>query len=133
MRAIGIWAITTVAVALAVFLVPGIEVWEDSQAWGGGWMVSIISLAAVLAILNTFLKPILQAISLPITCLTLGLFAFVVNTALLYLSAWLSNVFGAGVYIDNFFSALLASLVISIVTAVLGSLVGINNKNRERR
>jgi putative membrane protein len=127
MRAFLIWIITAIAVALAIALVPGIEVWGYEQILDGNQVVSIAVLAAVLALLNVFIKPILQVISLPITCLTLGLFALVLNTIMLYLAAWISNLLGAGIYIDGFFSALLASIVVSIVTAVLNAITGIND------
>jgi putative membrane protein len=127
MRAILVWIITAVAVAAAIALVPGIEIWGEQPLWGDNPVVSIAILAGVLALLNAFLKPLLQVISLPITCLTLGIFALIINTLLLYLAAWLSNLAGAGVFIEGFWSALLASVIISLATAVLNALTGVND------
>ncbi|MDR2109412.1 MAG: phage holin family protein [Coriobacteriales bacterium] len=112
---------------MALALVPGVRIWGVNPLWGDSPTVSIALLAGALALLNAFLKPILQTISLPITCLTLGIFALIINTAMLYLAAWLSNLLGAGVLIESFWSALLASIIISVVSAVLNALTGVND------
>jgi putative membrane protein len=125
MKIIGIWLITAIAVAVAVWLIPGVG-FVGSQP-----LLSTVLLAAILAVLNAFIKPILQIISLPITILTLGIFALVVNTGVLYLAAWLSNgLFGIGFVVNNFVSALVASIVISLVTIVLNALTGIKSLSR---
>jgi putative membrane protein len=71
--------------------------------------------AFVLAILNTFLKPILLILTLPVTILTLGLFLFVVNTIIVLLA----SEFVRGFSIDNFWWGLLFSLLLSIATSFL--------------
>lgn len=122
MRLIVSWLITAVAIALAVWVVPGIEIWSANV------YLSIAILAAVLAFLNAIIRPILQFISFPITVLTLGIFALVVNTAVLYMAAGLGNgLFGVNFYIENFWSALFASIIISIVTVILGKVTGVRN------
>ena len=78
--------ISTLAVMVAANLVPGVVVASTGTA---------IIVAIVLGILNTFLKPILQILALPITILTLGLFYFVVNVFIIYLrplDVWLVDV-----------------------------------------
>jgi putative membrane protein len=129
MKVIGIWLITAIAIAVAVWLVPGIE-FPIEDKW-----ISIGILAALLALLNTFIRPILQVVSLPITILTLGIFALIVNTVVLYLAAWLSdNLFGVFLHIDSFVSALIASVVISLVTIILNAITGIKDTpSRSRR
>ena len=99
--------ISTLAVMVAANLVPGVVVASTGTA---------IIVAIVLGILNTFLKPILQILALPITILTLGLFYFVVNVFIIYLAASLVDGFG----VEGFISALLFGLVMSIVSAILG-------------
>jgi putative membrane protein len=126
MRAIVTWIVTAFAVAAAVWLVPGIEVHSANTT------LSIAILAVILAFLNCFLKPILQVISLPITFLTLGIFGLIVNTIVLYLAAWFANgLFDVGLVIESFFSALFASIVISLVTVILNALLG--TKDRDDR
>lgn len=74
-----------------------------------------IVLAVVLAVLNALLKPILIILTLPITVITLGLFLFVINAAIILLA----DKFIDGFTVDGFWWALLFSLLLSIVTAVL--------------
>ncbi len=99
--------ISTLAVLVAANLVPGVEV--------NGTATAII-VAIVLGILNTFLKPVVQILALPITIITLGLFYFVVNVFIIYLASYLVE----GFYINGFISALLFGLVVSVVSAILG-------------
>lgn len=130
MRAVIIWLVTAIAIAAAVWLVPGIDVIGSHSET----ILPFVVLAAVLALLNSFIKPLLQVISLPITCLTLGLFALVVNTLVLYLAVWIGNgLFNTGFYIDGFLNALFASIVISLVTAILNALIGVNKDKQVRQ
>ena len=115
------WLVTAIAVGAAVWLVPGIEV-LGTEAW-----VAVALVGLILSLINISIKPIAQALSLPITCLTLGIFYLVVNTAMLYLAAWLSNgMFNVGFYISSFGSAFFASIVISIVSAIMNAIVADN-------
>jgi putative membrane protein len=99
--------ISTLAVLVGAHLIPGVAVESFTTA---------IVVAIVLGILNTFLRPVLQILALPITILTLGLFYFVVNVFIIYLASFLVD----GFYISNFLSALFFGLVVSVVSAVLG-------------
>jgi putative membrane protein len=99
--------ISTLAVLVAANLVPGVSVASTGTA---------VIVAIVLGILNTFLKPVLQILALPITILTLGLFYFVVNVFIIYLASSLIS----GFAVDGFISALLFGLVVSVVSAILG-------------
>ena len=118
MRFVATWLVTTVAVAVAIWLVPGIGV------VGGLWSSALFT-ALALAFVNALIKPVVQLLAVPITCATLGLFALVINAAMLELASFLSrNVFHAGIYIETFGAALLGSIVVSVMTAVLGSVTG---------
>ncbi|MCD5381251.1 MAG: phage holin family protein [Candidatus Pacebacteria bacterium] len=86
-------------------LIPGIMV--------EGLYPAIIA-AVVLGILNIIIRPVLLILTLPITILTLGLFAFVVNGALFLFAAS----FIEGFYVSSFWSALLGSILMSIIGAV---------------
>ena len=99
--------ISTLAVLVAANLIPGVVVASLTTA---------IIVAIVLGILNTFLKPVLQILALPITILTLGLFYFVVNVFIIYLATYLVD----GFSISNFISALLFGLVVSVISSILG-------------
>ncbi|HEU5269598.1 MAG TPA: phage holin family protein [Jatrophihabitans sp.] len=101
------WVILAVAVGIAAATLPGIEV--------HGGIGTILWIALLFGLVNVLLGPILHLLALPITVLTLGLFALVVNGVLLAATAGLSSKLD----IDNFGTAILGALIISIVVAVL--------------
>ena len=112
------WVLTGVAVAVALWVVPGFS-------FVGTQWVAIALTALVLALINASIKPVLSLLSLPITVLTLGLFALVLNALMLLLASWLSvNLFHAGIVIAGFWWAMLGALVISVASAVINLLVG---------
>lgn len=114
------WLATAVAVGAAVWLVPGIAV-----VGGSSETMAIAVFALVLALINATIKPILQFLGAPISFMTLGLFYLVVNAGLLELASRASTgMFDAGVTIDSFGSALIASVVISIVSAFVNGVLG---------
>lgn len=81
--------------------------------------------AFVLAILNIFIKPFLVLFTLPVTFLTLGLFLFIINA----LVVLLASKFVDGFRIDNFWWALLFSIILSIITSALDK----KEKKEDRR
>jgi putative membrane protein len=95
---------TVAAVILTVYLVPGIVV-------TGGWLTIFLA-ALVWSVLVSVIKPILQIIALPITILTFGLFALVLNAFLFYVMAWLVP----GFTVTSFLGALLGALVLSVLS-----------------
>jgi putative membrane protein len=97
------WFIGTITILLTAYILPGIRIDKLSSA---------IWAAAVLGILNAFIKPILVFLTLPITILTLGLFLLIINAAILMLVSQIIS----GFRIDSFWTALLASVIISIIT-----------------
>lgn len=102
--------LNALALLVAAYVVPGIVV-ESIY-------IAIVA-AVVLGLINLTIKPILFVLTLPITILTLGLFAFVLN-ALMF---WFVASFLDGFSVDGFIPALLGSLVVSIVSAVGGKLL----------
>lgn len=111
-----------VAVGVAVWLVPGIEVSTATGAWG-----PLAVMALIITLLNMTIKPILQIIGLPITIISLGVFYLVINTLLLYIAAGLANtLFDVGFVIDSFGSGFVAAIVISIVSAIMNSILGVD-------
>jgi putative membrane protein len=108
------WAINTLAVLVAVYMVPGIHFKDDSL-----WTPFVTSL--VLGILNAFIRPILMLLALPLLILTLGLFTLVINALLLYFVSFLLGNYFA---VDSFGAAFLGALVISIVSMLLNLITG---------
>lgn len=123
-NAIGVW--------VAVLVVPQIHFAAADQLTrlsGDWWKVLVVAL--ILALVNTYLKPILKVLSLPITLMTMGLFAFILNAVMLLLVALVSEQLHLGFKIgtfppdlnaDAFIGALLGSIVISVVSVALGLL-----------
>jgi putative membrane protein len=102
--------LTAVAVYAAAWLLPGVEITNITTA---------IIVALVLALLNTFVKPILILLTIPVTILTLGLFLLVINILIIKLTDSLVG----GFTVQGWWSALLFSLVVSLVTWILSGLV----------
>jgi putative membrane protein len=96
---------------LASELVPGIEV-------QGGW--TLIGAAILLGLVNAVVRPVLVVLTLPFTILTLGLFLLVINAAMLGLVAAMFD----GVTIESFWSAVLGSLIVSIMGWLAFWLIG---------
>lgn len=101
------WIVLTLAVWVAATVVPGI----GYQSWQ-----SLLIASLVLSILNTFVKPLLNLLSLPFIVLSFGLFLLVINAILLGLTSWLVK----GFNVAGFWPAVGGSLVISVVSMFLG-------------
>ncbi|MDB6124246.1 MAG: rane protein of unknown function [Pedosphaera sp.] len=114
------WLNNTVAVFVAAYLVKGIH-YDDV----GGLLVATF----ILGILNTFLRPFLMLVSLPLLIFTLGLFTLVINALLLYWVGALVKSF----HVDSFWSAFWGALIISIISILLNSLTGTGNSRMEVR
>src|ERR1051326_2812611 len=110
--------ISTLAVVITAKLLPGISIQNDS-------VLTAIVVAAVLAFLNSVVKPILIFLTIPITFVTLGLFLLVINALMIMLADKLVD----GFSVRNFWWALLFSIVLSIVNSILSSL-GKNDYDR---
>jgi putative membrane protein len=105
------WAITSIAVAAAMLVVPGIG------HSGSSALVAIVITAAVLGLANAVLRPILTFLSCGCIVATLGLFVLVINAGVLWLAAWVSsNWFQTGFYISGFWPAFWGAIVVSIVS-----------------
>ena len=102
--------ITAVAAYAAAWLLPGVAITDAKTA---------IIVALVLALLNTFIKPILIILTIPVTIITLGLFLLVINILII---KWTDSLVG-GFTVDGWLSALLFSLIVSLVTWMLSGLV----------
>lgn len=111
------WVIVSLALFAAAWLVPGIRV--D----GTGWVVYAV-MAIILGLVNAVVRPLLSLLTCPLIILTLGVFVLVINGLTLWLASSIAvNWFGIGFYVDNFWSAFLGALIVSIVTVVLSALV----------
>lgn len=114
--------ITGVAIWLATVLLPGLTViGGESTAERIG---VILLIALVFGLVNAIVKPIVAVISIPLYILTLGLFTLVVNALMLMLTAWITEQTTWGLRIDNFGTAVIGALIVSVVSFVLSSVTG---------
>jgi putative membrane protein len=107
--------ITAASLYLAVRLIEGIR-------YEGDWL-GLVAVALVFGLVNAIVRPILYFLSCPFIFLTLGLFVFVVNALMLMLTATIAESLGLAFSIDDFVSAAVGAVIISIVSAVLSVLV----------
>jgi len=101
--------INVAALFVVDYIIPGFE-FADYQ--------SLVIGAIVIGVVNTFIRPILQIVALPISILTLGIFAFLVNVSLL----WVVALIVPGFTIDSFVTAMVASISLTLVTMFLNKL-----------
>ncbi|MCF8067050.1 MAG: phage holin family protein [Desulfobacterales bacterium] len=104
------WVVLTIAVLATSYLFDGIQVTG---------FLSALSAAAILGLLNTFFRPFLLIITLPINMLSMGLFTFVINALMLVMASGVIP----GFHVSGFWSAVFGSLMISIVNWALSSFV----------
>ena len=105
------WAILAGSFWVTTLIVSGIQI--KSGAWNYFWI------AALFGVINTLLGSILKLFTLPAVILTFGLFAFVINAAMLMLTDRWSDV----ITIDRFTSALIGSFILSIVSGIANKIV----------
>lgn len=115
------WLINAVAVYTSAQIVPGIDAATPWDYFG---------VALVLGLLNALIAPLLKLLTCPLIMLTLGAFTLVINGAMLLLAEVLSPLIGANLTVDSFGAAVLASLIISVVSFFLSMLTGMNKKDR---
>jgi len=112
--------VNAAALYVAQLLVEGVDF--DFNQEGAWWQFLLVAL--IFGLVNTFVKPILRLLTLPITMVTLGLFLLVLNALLLLLVGWIAGELALGFTVDGFFPAILGSIIISIVSFALSFLVG---------
>ncbi len=115
----------TIATAIAVWIVTllplDVAVTGGNEAWWSRALV-FLGIAAIMVLVNWIVKPIVNLVTLPVRILTLGLFALVINWAMLVLSGWLTSKMSFGTLeLGGFWKTLLAALVISLITVMLGA------------
>jgi putative membrane protein len=109
--------ITALAVFVADFLMDSVNINEDAK--------TVVIVALVLALLNTFIKPILIILTIPVTLATLGLFLLVINALMVKWAAGLVP----GFEVEGWWAALIFSLIVSFVSSILEGIA----RPKERR
>ena len=106
------------ALYAAVYVVGGIT-FE-----GEWWKLLVVALA--FSLLNTYLRPILRILTLPISIVTMGIFLLVINAAMLLLTSAISEQLQLGFKVDDFGAAFLGAIVVAIVGWILSMFVGVS-------
>jgi putative membrane protein len=114
MRLIAKFLVIAAAVWVAAAYVPGVTVREGVSSY--------LVIAAIFAVVNVLVKPVLKLLAFPLLLLTLGLFLVVINALMFGLTAWLTD----RLAVDGIGPAVVASLVISVVTWVGDNVVGLD-------
>ncbi|AEB06739.1 membrane protein of unknown function [Coriobacterium glomerans PW2] len=113
------WITTSLAIAIAVNVVPGIVPFGSAEPW-----MSFLFVGLCLGIVNAFIKPIVTIVSLPFTLVTLGIFQLFINSFMFELASWLSkNLFGTGIIISSFSAAFLGALAVSVISRILHAII----------
>jgi putative membrane protein len=110
--------ITAVAILVAAFLLKGHGITIE------GGSLTVIIIALVLGLLNSFVKPLLVILTIPITIFTLGLFLLVINVLIIKWTSGLVSEFK----VDGWWPALFFSLIVSFVSSVIEKLISNNPK-----
>ena len=131
MRFLGHIIVTGLALWVTALILPGMHLGENSATLLTQ-VLTIGAIALILALINTLVKPILSFLAFPITCLTLGLFQLVINTLMLLLASWVSGLVGLTLEFDSFWWALLAGVIIGILSAIVEAVTGVGDPDNQR-
>ncbi|SEE92405.1 putative membrane protein [Arthrobacter alpinus] len=127
-------AINALALWVAGWILPGMDIASTTivgnDVAGASGSANVINtvlaylfIGLLFGIVNALVKPVVKLLSLPVTVLTLGLFTIVINAAMLWLTAWVTTFTPISLTIDDFFwTAILAALIISVVSMLAGGL-----------
>ena len=109
MRLIGTLLVNVLTLFVVSYILPGFQI---------DGLTAALVVAVLIGVVNTFIKPLLQILTLPLTLLTLGLWAFVINVLLLLGVAYVVP----GFSVDGFLTAAIASILLALVSSFLQNL-----------
>jgi putative membrane protein len=115
--------INAAALWVAVALVPGID-------YVGAW-TGLLAVALIFGLVNALIRPVLLLMTCPLVLVTLGLFVFVLNALMLWLTGVVSQSFGIAFTVDGFLAALVGSIIVSLASTFLTIAVGRDRKKRD--
>jgi len=123
MRFVARLLINAVALWLTTLLVAGVQVRPFEPGGTLETVLTYLLVAAVFGLVNGVIGNVVRIIAFPLYLLTLGLIALVVNSLLLIFSAWLTNLFGFGLYVDGFWWGVLGAVVLGLFSWLIGLIV----------
>ena len=104
----------------------------DGISFTGNWRLLFV-VALVFGVLNVLVRPLLKFLTFPLLILTLGLFTFVLNAFMLWLTSRVSDALDLGFHVAGFWPAFWGALVVTIVSFVLSLFVGRDKKDKNDR
>jgi len=113
MRLLLRWIVMAIALAVAAWTVPGIDVTDQNGT------VAVLLMAAIFGLVNAFIRPLITLLSCPLVLLTLGLFTLVINGICFSLASWFAQMLGIGFVVNGFWPAFWGAIVVSIVSFLL--------------
>jgi putative membrane protein len=113
------WGVNTLSLWVADDLFDGISFTTPQSLFVAGLMLGLV---------NTFLKPVLLILTLPLSIVTLGFFVLVINALMLLLTAWLVP----GFVVAGFWAGFFVAIFVAIFSFILNSLIGYNKVRVER-
>jgi putative membrane protein len=116
--------INALAIAATAWLLPGITI-------GGNKIITIILVAIVFGLVNAIIKPIFSFVTCGLYVLTLGLFTFIANALMLWVTQYVAGWFGLVFKIDSFWTAIVGAVIISIVSFILSMVFGRNGRRHQ--
>jgi len=111
------WLLTNAAaIAVAAWLLDGIRIegtdWQDK-------ILPLLIVSLILGIVTVFVEPVVKVLSLPFIIRTIGLFLLVINAFMLLLTSWIADQADVGFHVSGFWTALVGSIIITIVTGFI--------------
>jgi putative membrane protein len=116
-------AINAIALWVASLVLKSGITFDRSGGSNAQLVETVLIVALIFGLVNTFIRPVVKLFSFGITLVTLGLFTFVINALMLWLTSKISEHFAVQFHVKDFLSALLGSLVITVVSLVLNALL----------
>ena len=99
----------------------------DGISFSGDYRLLFV-VALAFGVLNALVRPVLKVLTFPLLILTLGLFTFVLNAFMLWLTSKLSDAFGLGFHVAGFWPAFKGALVVSVISFALSLFVRASRK-----
>ena len=112
---------------MAAWLVPGLGLGPTHES--GGVVVTLVLVSLVIGLVNSVVKPVVKVLSGCLILLTFGLFLLVVNAAMLMLSSWLCAQLGVGFAVDGWGTALIGSIIVSVISGLINGITGAGKQN----
>jgi putative membrane protein len=118
------------ALALATWLLSGITLTAPTTERK---VLTLLIVALIFGVVNAIVKPIFTLVTAVAVVLTLGLFLIVINALMLLLTSWISDQFNLGWSVDGFWTAVLGSIIVSVISFIVNAFIPERDERRRDR